>query len=407
MHGLEDLAADELAELGTRVRSVRKRQVLIAAPTLTGVPRTVDDLLVQVAETADPGPTKPDLARLWPLLDAADLAPVAADFASGEPVLTVSASIGASIGGRRTYNRHDLEAVVGAFLAERLGARFATRSGGARPPLGAAEWRAVLGPEGLLLGYRGRRPPLHRRPWKTASIPGTLHPPVAAAMARLAGIEAGMTVLDPCCGAGTILVEAAELAPGAYVSGSDLDPAAIAAAAVNISEFSGAAASAIGNPATPVAAGSTPESIPASMVGELAAPAGAAGGTSGHTGAFASMAGDPAGLDAHAAGDTGHRRIALATADAARLPVPTGSVDRIVTNPAWGRQVAERRGFGALLAEWRRIIARDGRLVCLIPQELLGHFDTGRWKLAETRTLSLSGRHPVVVVAEPRFRPGA
>src|SRR5262249_7281388 len=40
----------------------------------------------------------------------------------------------------------------------------------------------------------------------------SLRPTVAAAMVRLAGIGPGMTVLDPFCGAGTILAEALDVA---------------------------------------------------------------------------------------------------------------------------------------------------------------------------------------------------
>ncbi|MDA1361889.1 methyltransferase domain-containing protein [Glycomyces luteolus] len=333
VHGLEHLAAVELAVLGCRVVSIRKRQVLLTAPEpcMVGRPRTIDDLLLQVARTADPGPTKADLERLRPLLDAADLRQAKSDFDHGDPVLAVSASMI----GRRTYNRHDLEDVIGSVLAERLGARFASRNGGNRPPAGAAEWRAVLSPEGLLLGYRGRRSPLHRRVWKTASISGSLHPPVAAAMARLAGIDAGMTVLDPCCGAGTILIEAKEFTPRADFIGSDLNSDALAAAAHNAQHLAD---------------------------------------------------------------------IAFAKSDAAELPMPTGSIDRIVTNPAWGRQVAMVQRFPALLAAWRRIIAADGRLVCLVPPELLCHFEAERsaWNLVDRHQLSLSGQHPVIVIAEPK-----
>lgn len=324
-HGLEDLAAEELTQRGHRVVSVRKRQILLASPrSLEGDrPRLVDDLLLQVADAADPGPTKADLERLRSWLTNAELAPV--DF-DGEPVFSVSASMA----GRRTYSRYDLEAVVGTVLARRFGARFASRAGGVRPPADAIEWRAMLSAEGLLLGLRGRRAPLHRRGWKVASIRGTLHPPVAAAMAQLADIGPGMTVLDPCCGAGTILVEARELAPRGTFVGSDLDAGALAASARNAKHLPG---------------------------------------------------------------------ITFDKADAAELPFQAGSVDRIVTNPAWGRQVASRHPFPVLLAEWRRVLSADGRLVCLVPPELLRHF--GDWDVRQTRQLSLSGRHPVIVVAAP------
>jgi tRNA (guanine6-N2)-methyltransferase len=57
-------------------------------------------------------------------------------------------------------------------------------------------------------------------------VPGTLHLPVAAAMVRLAGVRPGDAVVDPCRGAGTVLVESP--VPGV---GSDL--AGVAAARVN------------------------------------------------------------------------------------------------------------------------------------------------------------------------------
>lgn len=156
-HGLEELAAEELTRRGHRVVSVRKRQILLASPWLLASdrPRLVDDLLIQVTETADPGPTKAELERLRSWLTTAELTPV--DFGDGELVFSVSASMA----GRRAYNRYDLEAVVGSVLAQRFDARFASRAGGVRPPADAVEWRAVLSAEGFLLGLRGRRAPLH------------------------------------------------------------------------------------------------------------------------------------------------------------------------------------------------------------------------------------------------------
>lgn len=330
VHGLEPLAAAELTERGHRVLSIRKRQILLASPAHLAHdrPRTIDDLLIQVAATTDPGAAKADLERLRNPLRALDLAPVRDHFPSGATTISVSASVT----GQRNYSRYDLEAVVGAVLAERLGVHFASRAGGLRPPPGAVEWRAVLSAEGFLLGLRGARPPLHRRAWKTATIPGTLHPPVAAAMARLAGITAGMNVLDPCCGAGTILAEAHEREPKANLTGSDLDPAALAAARRNTRHLPG---------------------------------------------------------------------LGLHRGDAARLRLPDRSIDRIVTNPAWGRQVTARDPFPALLNEWRRVLTDHGRLVCLVPPELLPHFGTADWNVLENRPLSLAGRHPLLVVAAP------
>jgi 23S rRNA G2445 N2-methylase RlmL len=52
-------------------------------------------------------------------------------------------------------------------------------------------------------------------------------------MARIADIGDDDTVLDPCCGAGTILLEAHTCSPTATFIGRDTDPHAIAAARHN------------------------------------------------------------------------------------------------------------------------------------------------------------------------------
>ena len=52
-------------------------------------------------------------------------------------------------------------------------------------------------------------------------------------MAGLAGIRAGQRVLDPFCGAGTLLLEAHAIEPGATYLGIDRQPAALAAARAN------------------------------------------------------------------------------------------------------------------------------------------------------------------------------
>ncbi|GAB2735197.1 TRM11 family SAM-dependent methyltransferase [Streptomyces bullii] len=52
-------------------------------------------------------------------------------------------------------------------------------------------------------------------------------------MAALAGIRPGHRVLDPCCGAGTLLIEAALAHPGARCEGFDLSREAVATARAN------------------------------------------------------------------------------------------------------------------------------------------------------------------------------
>lgn len=311
VHGLEHVAAQELRERGCTVSSVSPRLLVFHGPPslLDRPPRTVDDVFPLVLAAPDPGPTKPDLVVLSRLLARAPLAVRAAD----------CVSVSASTAGRRTYSRYDVEDTVGAVLADRLGTVYVSRRDGRTPPPGAVDWRVTVSTAGVHIGLRGTRPPLHRRPWKVASVPGTLHPPVAAAMVRLAGVAPGDVVVDPCCGAGTVLVEAP-------VAGVGSDVAGVAAARVN----------------------------------------------------------------AHHRPD-----IAWLTADARRLPYPDGSVDHVVTNPPWNRQVPVQGDVADFLREWRRVLAPGGRLTCLAPWPSLPGFRT----LARY-PISLFGQHPVLTVCE-------
>ncbi|NKB68248.1 MAG: methyltransferase domain-containing protein [Candidatus Latescibacteria bacterium] len=65
-----------------------------------------------------------------------------------------------------------------------------------------------------------------------------LMPTVAYAMLRLAGVEEG-ALLDPCCGSGTILFEAAHLYPGLQLFGSDLHERVVGGARNNIATLLG------------------------------------------------------------------------------------------------------------------------------------------------------------------------
>jgi tRNA (guanine6-N2)-methyltransferase len=215
VHGLEDLAATEIESHGCAIVSRSKRQLVLRAPGNVPMLRIPDDLCCLLASTGDPGRTRDGLDRA-----VARLPSIRRD---GPFSLT------ASFVGPRNYNRYDIEDAVAAVV----GGRYTSRRGGVRPAPGAVDLRVTLGPDGLLVGRRIGDRPLHRREWKVSTVPGTLHPPVAAAMARLADIRPGQLVIDPCCGAGTLLIEAAGLCPDAKFRGSDTSAAALAAAVTN------------------------------------------------------------------------------------------------------------------------------------------------------------------------------
>ncbi|HEX2032951.1 MAG TPA: HEAT repeat domain-containing protein [Chloroflexota bacterium] len=80
--------------------------------------------------------------------------------------------------------------------------------------------------------------------YRRRDVGAALNPVVAAALARLAcGVGAGggavrdgrqITIFDPTCGSGTLLIECARLAPGARLLGLDISPTAVAAARQNV-----------------------------------------------------------------------------------------------------------------------------------------------------------------------------
>jgi SAM-dependent methyltransferase len=75
------------------------------------------------------------------------------------------------------------------------------------------------------------------RQHRVAEREGSLPPTIAAAMAFLANPRDADTVLDPVCGSGTLLAELHAYAPGAQLTGIDLDRQAIAAARRNLAHL--------------------------------------------------------------------------------------------------------------------------------------------------------------------------
>jgi 23S rRNA G2445 N2-methylase RlmL len=181
---------------------------------------------------------------------------------------------------------------------------------------------------------------MRHRAYKLEHIPASLRPTLAAAMVRLAGIGPGMTVLDPMCGAGTILAEAVEVArrrkgEPVRVLGGDVDPNAVFVSSQNLEKLG---------------------------------------------------------------------PVSLARWDATRLPLPAASVDRIVSNPPFGKQLATIEEVGPLYhaaaAEWDRVLRPGGRAVLLVMEvELLRGILQGRgWVPVRQLRVRLLGQPTVLSV---------
>lgn len=317
VRGMETLVADEIREraLG-RVDLIGHREVHFTSPDPAAAIRalpTADDVLLVAAVIHGIGHRKEDLRLLSELGDLS--------WAPRRPL-----DVSATVVGARRFGRYDVEDALGAHLSRALGMPYHSRRGGVRPPPGTASWRVTIEGKRATVAVRPGERPSHRRDYKRASVPGTLHPPVAAAMVRLAGIAAGDVVLDPCCGAGTLLIEAR--GTGAHIVGADADGAALRAATAN--------------------------------AGPLAA----------------------------------H----WLHADAGALPLRASTVDRILVNPPWDRQVPATGTLAAepaaLWREARRLLRPGGRLVALL-------HGPAPWPVLARHPIRLSGAEAQLVVAVP------
>ena len=134
--------------------------------------------------------------------------------------------------GKRNYNRFEIEDVIGKKLGEETPVKYqSSKLGKENPP--DLTFRVHLWDDKGWLGLSVFDTPLHRRDYKTTSRTGSLHPPLAHAMAFLADIQKGQTVIDPFCGVGTIPIEAKSLCPKAKVYGLDYEKEPLVNARLN------------------------------------------------------------------------------------------------------------------------------------------------------------------------------
>lgn len=242
VRGVEWVAADEVAHVLRQAGplTLAPRQVGFELPgideRLTRL-STVDDVFVLVGELGEVGTTKDEPQRLASRLDALDWETALTQVSTLRRELASSPlrfDVVASLDGRRRFTRYVVEQAVGAVLARRLDGEFAERDpeAGLEGEVNLTVRVLITGPVAVA-GLRLTARPLHRRSYKGDAGPGTLHPPLAAAMLRLARAAEATVVVDPFCGDGTIPIELARSAPGVRVVGADLDPQRLAHARAN------------------------------------------------------------------------------------------------------------------------------------------------------------------------------
>jgi 23S rRNA G2445 N2-methylase RlmL len=311
--GLEKIAAEEIAAvLEGEVKRTASGLVVFRVPQLdTAVLqlRTIEDVFLLAWGTDQLAYRASDLKRIraW-----------TAHEVDWDQLLRIHHSIRPKPKGKPTYRL--VTQMTGEHGYRRIDARKALSEGlaGKIP----SSWRAVdenaaveiwltIHGATAICGVRLSDRTMRHRAYKFEHLPASLRPTLAAAMARLAECKRRHVVLDPMCGAGTILAEVFEQAHGegirlAAVLGGDREAAALRAAERNLRHL-------------------------------------------------------------------GH--VSLARWDARALPLPDRSVDRIFCNPPFGKQLSRPEEIGPLyhqfVPECHRVLRPGGRAVLLVADQAL------------------------------------
>lgn len=228
--GLEQISAGEMSRVpGLQVTETAYRRVHAVhhgePGALLGL-RTVDDVFLDLGTWEGIVPQRSALADLARLARKLRLQPALETVSQVRPLSPAPAfSVTANFVGKRNYRTAEIKSAVAAGISARYGWAYTEED------TGEINLRLFLEHERGYVGMRLGAAPLHRRPYKQDNLPGSLKPTIAAAMLDIAGVPPADSVLDPFCGAGTILIEAAQA--GAFAYGGDSDPEALAAAQQN------------------------------------------------------------------------------------------------------------------------------------------------------------------------------
>jgi 23S rRNA G2445 N2-methylase RlmL len=305
--GLEEVAGEEItAELGGDVRRSAPGLAIFRVPEVTDALlrlRTTEDVFLLAWGTDKLTYRAEDLDRIrrWTAHDAdwdrlLRLHHAVRPKPKGRPTYRLVTQMT----GEHGYRRKDAAKALAQGLAGKLPASWRPAEENAAVEV----WLTIHGATAVC-GLRLSDRTMRHRSYKLEHLPASLRPTLAAALVRLADAGPTQVVLDPMCGAGTILAEQLEASRArrqrVQVWGGDLDQGAVRAAAANLRRLGSAS---------------------------------------------------------------------LARWDAARLPLPAACVDRVVSNPPFGKQLGRPEEVGPLyrraLAEQDRVLRPGGRAVLLV-----------------------------------------
>lgn len=232
--GLEAVSADELASLpDVTVEQIAYRRVFASsegslAPLLSL--RTVDDLFLYLDTWQGMARARQTLNVLSYFSSQLDMGTALGIIRQIRTIPSLPTfSVTSNFVGKRNYNTDEIKQACASGIAESQGWVYSEDDAQADLNI-----RVFIEGDTAVVGIRLAARSLSKRAYKQEHVPGSLKPAVAAALLRLANVTAGTLILDPCCGAGTILIEAKTY--GAIAWGGDMNQQVITAARLNASE---------------------------------------------------------------------------------------------------------------------------------------------------------------------------
>jgi tRNA (guanine6-N2)-methyltransferase len=232
--GLESVCAAELAAIpGVTVEQVAYRRIFATChgslQPLLGL-RTVEDVFLHAGTWQNIVRLRSTLGTLTALsaqLPLDTIASVCAQLRSipKSPIFSVTANFV----GRRNFTTDEIKQACAEGVTSQRKWTYSEDDGTAQLNL-----RIFIEGETAIVGVRLAERSLSKRAYKQSHVPGSLKPSVAASLASLVSVSPGMRVLDPCCGAGTILIESRAYHAQAW--GGDVDIQAVRAARQNAAE---------------------------------------------------------------------------------------------------------------------------------------------------------------------------
>lgn len=229
--GLEAVSAQEMSQYpGVTVTRIAYRRVIAICHDLHPLTwlRTVDDVFIELGRWHPVTHLRAELAAFTERSAQLPLEPAL------DAIRTIRAlppsprfSVTANFVGKRNYTAPEIKTSIQAGLIWNH-PRWVYVEDDHNADLNL---RVFIEHESAVVGLRITGHPLHRRPYKTDHLPGSLKPSVAAAMLLMAGAAPGQLLLDPFCGTGTILIEAG--LQGLHSVGGDLQRTAVQHTQIN------------------------------------------------------------------------------------------------------------------------------------------------------------------------------